>query len=432
MNKFLIDSVSAREIIDSRGNPTIEATVTLSGGAVGIAGVPSGASTGSLEAIELRDNDKTRYLGKGVLQAVANVNDKINRLLIGENAINQQKIDNKMLELDATPNLKNLGANAVLSVSLATAKACANALEIPLYRYIGGINATTLPVPMMNILNGGAHSHNNIDIQEFMIMPVGASNFSEGVRMCTEIFHILGGILNSRNLSTSVGDEGGYAPNLMNEIDAIDLIIEAVQKAGYEPKKDIMLALDIASSEWKHDNKYIMPKKNKELTQDELIDFLGFLLEKYPIFSIEDPLAEDDYEGFSKITKRYGETVQIVGDDIFITNKKYLKKGIEQKSGNAILIKVNQIGTLTGTLEAVNLAKNNGYNTIISHRSGETEDTTIADLAVALNTGQIKTGAPSRSDRVAKYNRLLKISDELDGYAGYGAFSLTHNPMKQK
>jgi enolase len=431
MEKFNIKSTTAREIIDSRGNPTIEACVTLQSGQMGVAAVPSGASTGAFEAFELRDKNNSRYLGKGVLEAVKNVNEKINKALVGKNALNQQEIDKIMTDLDKTPNLKNLGANAVLAVSLANAKACANELGIPLYRYIGGINATILPVPMMNILNGGAHSRNNIDIQEFMIMPVGAENFTEGVRMCAEIFHALGEILNSKGLSTSVGDEGGYAPDLANEVGAIDLILEAVVKAGYEPKKDIMLALDIAASEWRQGDKYIMPKKNKALTQGELIDFIGFLIETYPIFSIEDPLAEDDFEGFSIITNRFGKTVQIVGDDLFVTNKKFLKKGIEQKSGNAILIKLNQIGTLSGTLEAVKLAKSNCYNVIISHRSGETEDTTIADLAVALNAGQIKTGAPSRSDRVAKYNRLLKINDELGACAEYGSFSLTHNPTKK-
>lgn len=432
MENFVIKSTEAREIIDSRGNPTVEATVTLENGVSGVAAVPSGASTGVSEAVELRDNDQHRYFGKGVLDAVNNVNKKINKELKGQNALNQQAIDGIMISLDGTQNLKNLGANAVLAVSLATAKACANSLNIPLYRYIGGVNATTMPVPMMNIINGGAHSRNNIDIQEFMIMPTGAINFSEGVRMCAEIFHTLGQILSSRGLSTSVGDEGGYAPDLTNEVEAIELILEAVQKAGYRPKDDIMLSLDIAASEWRQGDKYIMPKKKKVLSQMETIDFLGYLIDTYPIFSIEDPLAEDDFEGFSIMTKRYGEKVQIVGDDLFVTNKKFLQMGIEKKSANAILVKVNQIGTLTGTLEAVNLAKNNGYNAIISHRSGETEDTTIADLAVALNAGQIKTGAPSRTDRVAKYNRLLKINDELGKFAQYGAFSLTHNPMKNK
>ena len=414
-----ISSVGAIEIIDSRGNPTVEATVTLSDGSVGVAAVPSGASTGIFEAHELRDNDKARYLGKGVRNAVANVNDKIRKALIGLNALDQFAIDSAMIALDGTENKKALGANAILAVSLASAKAAANALNIPLYRYLGGVNGRTLPVPMMNILNGGAHAKNNVDIQEFMIMPVGAPSFSEGLRYCVEVFHTLGKLLAKDGLSTSVGDEGGYAPNLPHDADAIELILEAVVQAGYKPNDDIMIALDAASSEWYDSGVYTMPKKNQRFTQGELIDYFVQLAAKYPIISMEDPLAEQDYAGFTEITKQIGGKVQIVGDDLFVTNVKRLQDGIDQNAANSILIKVNQIGTLSETLAAVELARKNGYNSIISHRSGETEDTTIADIAVALNAGQIKTGAPSRSDRVAKYNRLLHIEQELGASAVY-------------
>lgn len=414
-----IAGISAREIIDSRGNPTVEATVTLSDHSVGTAAVPSGASTGIFEAHELRDNDKARYMGKGVKNAVANVNDKIRKALCGQDALNQFAIDSAMIALDGTENKKALGANAILAVSLANAKAAANALSIPLYRYLGGVNGRTMPVPMMNILNGGAHAKNNIDIQEFMVMPVGAPSFSEGLRYCVEIFHTLGKLLAKDGLSTSVGDEGGYAPNLPDDEDAIKLILEAVAQAGYKPYEDIMIAIDAASSEWYTDGAYTLPKKNKRMSQGELIDYFVQLCGKYPIISLEDPLAEEDFAGFTELTRQIGDKVQIVGDDLFVTNTKRLEQGIAQNAANSILIKVNQIGTLSETLEAVALAHKNGFNSIISHRSGETEDTTIADIAVALNAGQIKTGAPSRSDRVAKYNRLLHIEQELGNAALY-------------
>lgn len=414
-----IADIGAIEIIDSRGNPTVEATVTLSDGSVGTAAVPSGASTGIFEAHELRDGDKARFLGKGVTNAVANVNGPIRKALVGKAALDQYAIDQAMIALDGTDNKKALGANAILAVSLAASKAAANALGIPLYRYLGGVNGRTLPVPMMNILNGGAHAKNNVDIQEFMIMPVGAPSFSEGLRWCVEIFHTLGKLLAKDGLSTSVGDEGGYAPNLPDDEDAIKLILEAVSAAGYKPYDEIMIALDAASSEWYDNGVYTMPKKNKRFSQDELIDYFVQLAEKYPIISIEDPLAEEDYEGFAKITKKIGDKVQIVGDDLFVTNVKRLQDGIDQDAANSILVKVNQIGSLSESLAAVELARKNGYNSVISHRSGETEDTTIADIAVALNAGQIKTGAPSRSDRVAKYNRLLHIERELGDAAVY-------------
>ena len=411
-----IQSVIGREIIDSRGNPTVEATVLLESGKMGTASVPSGASTGIYEAHELRDEDPDRYMGKGVLKAVHNINTKIDRALEGKNCLNQRTVDNTMLELDNSENKSRLGANAMLAVSLAAAKAAANSVELPLYRYIGGINGCTLPVPMMNILNGGAHAANNIDIQEFMIMPIGSCSFSAGLRACVEVFHTLGKILKKNGLATTVGDEGGFAPNLDKDEQAIELILQAVDQAGYQPGRDIALAMDIASSKWYQSGAYLLPKKGKCYTSDELIDYFSDLCNKYPIISLEDPLAEEDFEGFAQITKRL-DGVQIVGDDLFVTNVKRLQQGIEKQAGNAILVKVNQIGTLSETLDAIRLAKRNGYNTIISHRSGETEDTTIADLAVALNAGQIKTGAPSRTDRVAKYNRLLKIEQHL-GSAG--------------
>jgi enolase len=417
--KFFISKVMGREILDSRGNPTVEATVLLNNNVCGTASVPSGASTGVFEAHELRDEDEKRYLGKGVLNAVENINTKINQSLEGTSVFNQQQIDNKMINLDGTDNKKELGANAMLAVSLAAAKAAANALGIPLYRYIGGANSLTLPVPMMNILNGGAHAANNVDIQEFMIMPVGAESFSDGLRMCVEIFHTLGKILKQRNLSSGVGDEGGYAPNLENDEEAIVLIMEAIKAAGYKPYDDVMIALDAATSEWYKSGHYHLPKKDKKITQAELIESFVDLSDRYPIISIEDPLAEDDFAGFTNITKQLGDKVQIVGDDLFVTNSERLQKGIDSNAANAILVKVNQIGTLTETLDTIALAQRNGYRTIISHRSGETEDTTIADLAVATNSTQIKTGAPSRTDRVAKYNRLLQIEFELGNHAHY-------------
>ena len=426
MGKFKIAKIEAREILDSRGNPTIEASVTLKCGAVGTSAVPSGASTGLYEAIELRDGDKTRYLGKGVLKAVQNVNGEIADLLIGEDARDQEFIDELMINLDGTKNKSRLGANAILSVSLATAKAVANAMELPLYEYIGGKSAITLPVPMCNILNGGAHAANSIDIQEFMIMPVGASTFTEGIRWCAEIFHNLSKVLKSKGLSTAVGDEGGFAPNLNSAEEVLDYIMEAINKAGYTAGKDIKIAIDAATSEWHtEEGSYLLPKSKKAFTQDELIDYWVSLVEKYPIISLEDCLGEDDHEGWAKLTAKLGDKVQIVGDDLFVTNTERIKKGIENKSANSVLIKLNQIGTLTETIQAIKMAQNAGFTAVVSHRSGETEDTTIADLVVALNAGQIKTGSLSRTDRIAKYNRLLKIESDLGvrgHYAGVNAF----------
>ena len=419
MNKKLIQSVTAREIIDSRGNPTVSAEVELENGICAEAAVPSGASTGAFEACELRDGDEKRYLGKGVLRAVENVNTEINQALKGQDIFDQQKIDTMLINLDGTENKKRLGANAILAVSLAAAKAAAKAYHMPLYRYLGGAAACTLPVPMLNILNGGAHAKNNIDIQEFMVVPTGASSFSEGLRMCVEVFHQLGKLLNQLGLATAVGDEGGYAPNLESDEQAIMLIVDAITKAGYRPMYDIKIALDAAASEWYQSGHYSFPKKAKKITQAELIDYFAGLVKTHPIISIEDPLAEEDFQGFHEITKLLGNQVQIVGDDLFVTNVKRLQKGIDAGAGNAILVKLNQIGTLTETMQAVRLAQDNGYRAIISHRSGETEDTTIADLAVALNAGQIKTGAPSRTDRTSKYNRLLKIEQELGQNAVY-------------
>lgn len=419
MNKKLIQSVTAREIIDSRGNPTVSAEVELENGICAEAAVPSGASTGAFEACELRDGDEKRYLGKGVLRAVENVNTEINQALKGQDIFDQQKIDTMLINLDGTENKKRLGANAILAVSLAAAKAAAKAYHMPLYRYLGGAAACTLPVPMLNILNGGAHAKNNIDIQEFMVVPTGASSFSEGLRMCVEVFHQLGKLLNQLGLATAVGDEGGYAPNLESDEQAIMLIVDAITKAGYRPMYDIKIALDAAASEWYQSGHYSFPKKVKKITQAELIDYFAGLVKTHPIISIEDPLAEEDFQGFHEITKLLGNQVQIVGDDLFVTNVKRLQKGIDAGAGNAILVKLNQIGTLTETMQAVRLAQDNGYRAIISHRSGETEDTTIADLAVALNAGQIKTGAPSRTDRTSKYNRLLKIEQELGQNAVY-------------
>ena len=419
MSKYTIESILGREILDSRGNPTVEAVVTLSNGSVGIGAAPSGASTGIFEALELRDNDSNRYVGKGVLKAVENINAIIGPNLIGMDSTNIAAIDQKLIALDDTNDKSHLGANAILAVSLATAQAAAKALDLPLYRFIGGINADTLPVPMMNILNGGAHAANNIDIQEFMIMPIGAPSFKEGLRWCTEVFHTLAKLLKSKGLSTAVGDEGGFAPNLSSDEEAIELILEAVSAAGYTPGTDFALAIDAASSEWKAESGYLLPKSQKAYTTDELISFWTDLCERYPIRSIEDGLDEEDWAGWKKLTDALGDKVQLVGDDLFVTNTSRLAKGIEEGCGNCILIKLNQIGSLSETLAAINMAHKAGYRTVISHRSGETEDTTIADLAVAVNAGQIKTGAPSRSERVAKYNQLLRIEDHLEGSAKY-------------
>ena len=420
MKSFLaINRISAMEILDSRGNPTLQVEVITEDGYVGIASVPSGASTGSFEAVELRDGDKNRYLGKGVKKAVENVNKKIAKEIKGMNVFEQRLIDEEMLKLDDTPNKSNLGANAILGVSLAVAKAASNALGMELYNYIGGINATELPVPMMNILNGGKHSDNNISIQEFMIMPIGKITFEERLKRGVEIYHTLKKVLKEKGHSVAVGDEGGFAPNLRNEEEALDIIVEAIRKAGYEPKKDIVLALDIASTEMFDEAKkigkdgYYFWKTDTLKTKTEMIQYLVELCEKYPIASIEDGLAEEDWESWEKLTKKIGNKVQLVGDDLFVTNRTRLKRGIEKNIANAILIKPNQIGTLTETLDTIKLAKQNNYRTIISHRSGETEDTTIADIAVAINSMQIKTGAPCRTDRVAKYNRLLRIEKEL-------------------
>lgn len=404
-----IVDVLGREILDSRGNPTVEVEVYLEDGTVGRAAVPSGASTGIYEACELRDGDKSRYLGKGVLTAVKNVNTDIAECLVGMNVLDQTAIDKALIELDGTPNKTKLGANAILGASLACAKAAAEALGTSLYNYIGGANAKILPVPMMNILNGGAHAGNNIDIQEFMIMPTGAENFREGLRWCAEIYHTLGRQLKKKGHSTAVGDEGGFAPNLASDEEAIEEILSAVETAGYSGR--VKLALDAAGSEWAENGEYRLPKRGTRFSSDELIDFWEELVRKYPIVSIEDPLGEEDFPAWTKMTERLGDRLQIVGDDLFVTNMERLQKGIEEKAGNAILVKLNQIGTLSETLDAIELAKKNGYKTIVSHRSGETEDTFIADLAVAVNAGQIKTGAPCRTERVAKYNRLLRISE---------------------
>ena len=416
----LIDQIWAREILDSRGNPTIEAEVILEDGTQGRAAVPSGASTGENEAVELRDGDDYRYLGKGVEKAVANVNEKITYELEGLDALDQTLIDQKMIELDGTDNKSNLGANAILAVSMATARAAAAFLELPLYRYIGGANAKTLPVPMMNILNGGAHADNNVDFQEFMVMPVGAESFKEALRTGAEIFHTLKGVLKSRGYSTSVGDEGGFAPNLKSNDEAVETILEAIEKAGYKAGENVMIALDPAASEFFKDGKYIFKKSdNRELSSDEMADYWTDWCSKYPIISIEDGMAENDWDGWINLTKQVGDKVQLVGDDLFVTNTKFLQKGIETGAANSILIKVNQIGTLTETLDAIELAKTNNMTAVISHRSGETEDSFIADLAVATNAGQIKTGSLCRSDRIAKYNQLLRIEEDLGDSARY-------------
>ncbi|CDD15509.1 enolase [Clostridium sp. CAG:798] len=415
-----IESTRALEILDSRGNPTVQVEVVTEGGFSGVAMVPSGASTGSFEAIELRDQDEERYFGKGVQRAVENVNKKIARVIQGMNVYEQIKIDKKLIELDGTENKERLGANAILGVSLAVAKAAANSLGMSLYNYIGGINSKMLPIPMMNIMNGGKHADNDLNIQEFMIMPTGATSFKESLRMGVEVYYNLKRILKSRGLSTAVGDEGGFAPNLSNEEEAIELILKAIAQSGYIPGKDISLALDIAATEMLEEAKkigkdgYYFWKTDEFKTKEEMVNFVVDLTEKYPIVSIEDGLAEEDWENWKKLTDMIGNKVQIVGDDLFVTNIKRLKKGTDNKIANSILIKLNQIGTLTETLDAIELARKNGYTAIISHRSGETEDTTIADIAVATNAGQIKTGAPCRTDRVAKYNRLLNIENELN------------------
>ena len=414
-----IESVRALEVLDSRGNPTVQVEVVTEGGFSGVAMVPSGASTGSFEAVELRDGDKERYLGKGVLKAVENVNEVISKEIEGMNVYEQAKIDATMIKLDGTENKGKLGANAMLGVSLAVAKAAAASLGMSLYNYIGGVNAKELPVPMMNIMNGGKHADSSLSVQEFMIMPVGAKTFSECMRMGVEVYHNLKKVLKAKGYSTGVGDEGGFAPNLGSEEEAVELIIEAIKQAGYKPGEDVCLALDVAATEMFDEAKkigkdgYYFWKTKIFKTKEEMIDYISYLCEKYPIISIEDGLAEEDWESWKKLTQMLGNKVQLVGDDLFVTNKSRLRRGIDKEVANAILIKPNQIGTLTETLSTIKMAKQNGYRTVISHRSGETEDTTIADIAVAVNAGQIKTGAPCRTDRVAKYNRLLKIESEL-------------------
>lgn len=416
---YIVD-VNAREILDSRGNPTVEVEIELESGIISRASVPSGASTGAHEAIELRDMDNSRYLGKGVLKAVHNVNDIIAPEIIGMDCRNQVQIDRTLIGLDGTENKSNLGANAILAVSIATAKAASEYSGLPLYQYFGGFNAKSLPTPMMNILNGGAHADNNIEFQEFMIIPAGAKTFKEALRMGTEVFHSLKSVLKQKGFVTSVGDEGGFAPNLSSNEEAIENILEAIKKAGYKAGKDVFLGMDVAASEFFDGKKYVFKKSTKEeFTCDELISYYVDLVKKYPIISIEDGLAEDDFDGWKKLTKTLGAKVQLVGDDLFVTNTKRLKKGIEEKFANSILIKINQIGTLTETFEAVEMAKRAGYTAVISHRSGETEDTTIADISVGLNAGQIKTGSLSRTDRVAKYNQLLRIEEELAESAIY-------------
>ena len=430
MENFLaIEKVIGREIIDSRGNPTVEAEVYLLDGTVGRGAAPSGASTGEFEALELRDGDKSRFGGKGVTKAVENINTVINDALKGVDASDIYAVDAAMIAADGTKDKSNLGANAILAVSIASACAAANALAIPLYRFLGGVNGNKLPVPMMNILTGGAHAANTVDVQEFMIMPVGAPSFKEALRWCAEVFHALAALLKSKGLATSVGGEGGFAPDLASDEEAIQYILEAVKDAGYEPGKDFMIAMDAASSEWKGERKgeYVLPKAGTKFTSEELIEHWKKLVDKYPIISIEDALDEEDWEGWQKLTAELGDKVQLVGDDLFVTNTERLSKGIELGCGNSILIKLNQIGSVSETLEAIKMAHKAGYTAISSHRSGETEDTTIADLAVALNTCQIKTGAPSRSERVAKYNQLLRIEEELGAsavYPGKAAFNV--------
>ncbi|SEC40017.1 phosphopyruvate hydratase [Paenibacillus sp. GP183] len=427
-----IIDVYAREVLDSRGNPTVEVEVYLESGVMGRAIVPSGASTGAYEAVELRDGDKSRYLGKGVLKAVENVNDIIAPELIGLDALDQVGIDNKMIELDGTPNKAKLGANAILAVSMAVARAAAEAVGVPLYVYLGGFNAKTLPVPMMNIVNGGAHADNNVDVQEFMVLPVGAPNFKEALRIGAEIFHSLKSVLKEKGLNTAVGDEGGFAPNLSSNEEAIKTIITAIERAGYKPGEDVFLGMDVASTEFYKDGKYHLEGEGKSYTSAEFVDFLADWVDKYPIITIEDGCSEDDWEGWKLLTEKLGGKVQLVGDDLFVTNTTRLSTGIEQNIGNSILVKVNQIGTLTETFDAIEMAKRAGYTAVISHRSGESEDSTIADIAVATNAGQIKTGAPSRTDRVAKYNQLLRIEDELAYVAQYAGKNAFYNLKKFK
>lgn len=429
MSYLEIEKVIGREIIDSRGNPTVEAEVYLADGTVGRGAAPSGASTGEFEALELRDGDKNRYLGKGVTKAVENINTIINEAVTGIDASDIYAVDKAMIDADGTKDKSKLGANAILAVSIAAARAASISLDIPLYRFLGGISGNRLPVPMMNILNGGAHAANTVDVQEFMIMPAGAPSFKEGLRWCSEVFHALAALLKKNGLATSVGDEGGFAPNLASDEEAIQYILDAIKAAGYEPGKDFVLAMDAASSEWKGSKKgeYVLPKAGTKFTSAELIEHWKKLVDKYPIISIEDALDEEDWEGWQLLTKELGNKVQLVGDDLFVTNTERLKKGIDLGCGNAILIKLNQIGSVSETLEAIKMAHKAGYTAISSHRSGETEDTTIADLAVALNTCQIKTGAPSRTERVAKYNQLLRIEEELGDaavYPGFGAFNV--------
>ncbi|PUA40432.1 phosphopyruvate hydratase [Paenibacillus elgii] len=423
----VISNVYAREVLDSRGNPTVEVEVYLESGARGRAIVPSGASTGAYEAVELRDGDKSRYLGKGVLKAVENVNDAIAPEIIGMNALDQVGIDKRMIELDGTPNKAKLGANAILAVSMAVARAAAEALDIPLYVYLGGFNAKTLPVPMMNIINGGAHADNNVDVQEFMVLPVGAPTFKEALRTGAEIFHSLKNVLKEQGLNTAVGDEGGFAPNLSSNEAAIQTIITAIERAGYKPGVDVFLGMDVASTEFFKDGKYHLEGEGKSFTSAEFVDFLASWVDKYPIITIEDGCSEDDWEGWKLLTEKLGGKVQLVGDDLFVTNTNRLSQGIEQNIGNSILVKVNQIGSLTETFDAIEMAKRAGYTAVISHRSGESEDSTIADIAVATNAGQIKTGAPSRTDRVAKYNQLLRIEDQLASVAQYAGKSAFYN-----
>ncbi|GFZ94608.1 enolase [Paenibacillus marchantiophytorum] len=422
-----ISDVYAREVLDSRGNPTVEVEVYLESGGFGRAIVPSGASTGAYEAVELRDGDKGRYLGKGVLKAVENVNEIIAPEIIGLDALDQVGIDNKMIELDGTPNKAKLGANAILAVSMAVARAAADALDVPLYVYLGGFNAKTLPVPMMNIINGGAHADNNVDVQEFMVLPVGAPTFKEALRIGAEIFHSLKSVLKEKGLNTAVGDEGGFAPNFTSNEEAITTILTAIEKAGYKPGVDVFLGMDVASTEFFKDGKYHLEGEGKSFTSAEWVDFLAAWVDKYPIITVEDGCSEDDWEGWKLLTEKLGGKVQLVGDDLFVTNTERLSRGIEENIGNSILVKVNQIGTLTETFDAIEMAKRAGYTAVISHRSGESEDSTIADIAVATNAGQIKTGAPSRTDRVAKYNQLLRIEDELFNVAQYAGKKAFYN-----
>jgi len=423
----MIVDVYAREVLDSRGNPTVEVEVSLESGGKGRAIVPSGASTGAYEAVELRDGDKSRYLGKGVLKAVENVNEIIAPEIIGLDALDQVLIDRTMIELDGTPNKAKLGANAILAVSMAVARAAADALDIPLYTYLGGFNSKTLPVPMMNIINGGEHADNNIDVQEFMVLPVGAESFKEALRIGAEIFHNLKAVLHDKGLNTAVGDEGGFAPNLGSNEEAITTIISAIERAGYKPGVDVFLGMDVASTEFYKEGKYVLAGEGKSFTSAEFVDLLASWVDKYPIITIEDGCSEDDWDGWKLLTDKLGDKVQLVGDDLFVTNTERLSDGIDKGVGNSILVKVNQIGTLTETFDAIEMAKRAGYTAVISHRSGESEDSTIADIAVATNAGQIKTGAPSRTDRVAKYNQLLRIEDQLGGTAQYGGKAAFYN-----